>query len=64
MQIVHSDMSCLLRWLKQTLGAAPRSVGGGGFAEEPGLLSVDALKHTLNVGPVFWSKVGGVEGLN
>lgn len=27
-QIVRSNMSCLLRWLKQTLGAAPRSVRG------------------------------------
>ncbi len=47
---------CLLRWLNQTLGRIPRSVREK-CAEQPGLLSVNALKQTINIGPVHQSKL-------
>lgn len=46
---------CCAGWTKHLAGL-PRSVRGK-YAEQPGLLSVNALKHTLNSGPVLHSKL-------
>lgn len=54
--VLLHPISCLLRWPNQTLGRIPRSVREK-CAEQPGLLSVDALKQTINTGPVLQSKL-------
>lgn len=52
----YTPFFCLLRWLNQTLGKIPRSVREK-CAEQPGLQSVNALKQTINTGPIHQSKL-------